>query len=274
MSDDIVVDHPDIHSGPSGADATTRSIKEAAYEAIVNSPDVSTEDYAEETKDRAAEKRGEELPAARKQARGERFQRALAAARDAESRPTVDKRDALERARDDAADDHRHEEPTDHQREHEEHQTRQRARDEAVAATAKYEMRAAEFEKSAPDFRDTIQSVFAVFPPAEHIAEALLRSPIGPEIAYRLANNIDAIDELNALSPEQFRYQLAQAEGVLAERQRLQQAAPPPRRTTKAPRPISAVRGGAGPSVDASRSDNMDQFAGWLKKDLAKRQGR
>ncbi len=50
----------------------TREIKERAYEAIVISEDVSTEDFAEEVANRKAEEAGEELSSSRKQARRER----------------------------------------------------------------------------------------------------------------------------------------------------------------------------------------------------------
>jgi hypothetical protein len=273
MSDtDIVVDAPDVHSNTDYASPVTSQIKEAAWQAIQNdkSGDDAT-DFVEESRDRAAEEAGEELPPNRKQARRDRFARALEAAREAERNPVKDTRDALELAADED-DEPRHEEPRDHQREHEEHEARQRQRDEMVATTAKYEMRAAAFEQAVPDYKETIQAVFGVFPPQESVADALLKSPVGPELAYRLSQDLDAIEELNALPPAEAARRLAVAEGVLLARQ--QQSAPPPRRVTKAPRPISAVRGGAGPGFDPVKSNDMDAFADWLKKDQAKRAGR
>src|SRR6476660_6127084 len=86
-----------------------KEIADKAWEAIQTSPDVDVDDFVQEQKDRAAEEKGEELSKHRREARRERFQRALEAAKDAERNPAPDKRDALERARDE--NDHRHEEP-------------------------------------------------------------------------------------------------------------------------------------------------------------------
>jgi hypothetical protein len=67
---------PSSEPGPSSehdhAAPVTREIKERAYEAIVISEDVSTEDFAEEMANRKAEEAGEELSSSRKQARRER----------------------------------------------------------------------------------------------------------------------------------------------------------------------------------------------------------
>jgi hypothetical protein len=283
---EVTVDHPDTPSASGGgteyAHQVTEQIKEAAVRAIETLPDISTEDFVEEARARELEDRGEELTSSQKQARRERYQRALAAAKEAESHPVVDKRDALERARDerDAADDPRFapqesdaEDPRFQPRP-EDFADQQRARDAMVAETAKYELRAQAFEQVAPDYKEVIQGTFGVFPPQESVAAALLASPVGPELAYRLAQDLDAIEELNQLPPAQAAQRIARAEGMLMAMHDQRAAAPPPRRTTKAPPPMKSVRGGAGPGFNPTTSNDMTAFAGWLKKDLAKRQGR
>jgi hypothetical protein len=105
----------------------------------------------------------------------------------------------------------------------EDYETQLRRRDESVRTNAQYEMRVADFEKSAPDFRDTVTSVMSVFPPAEHIAQHLLESPVGPKLAYLFANNIDSIEEFNAMPPKEALKQLARAEGILMAQQAGQQ---------------------------------------------------
>jgi hypothetical protein len=120
-------------------------------------------------------------------------------------------------------------------------------------------MRVAEFSRANPDYQDTIKSVFSVLPLAEHVAEAILQSEIGPEIAYKLAQNFDQIDAINAMSPDQIRLDIARAEGMRAAQNGQQQQ--PARRATRAPRPLTSVRGGsASPSFDAATA-STDEYA-------------
>lgn len=246
-----------------GAETVIKSVKDQAYEAIVHSEDISTEDYVEETRDREAEKRGdpEVNSPLRRQRRAERLQRALEAAGTAD----VPGRQA------DANEPDAHHEPSEAPHDWE---AEIRRRDDSVRATAQYEMRAASFSQQQPDYHDTIQSVFSIFPPSEHIADALLRSPFGPQIAYELANNVDAIEQLNAMPPNQAIHLLAKAEGMLLAQQQMQGQQAPQVRRPKAPPPMKALSGGAGPPSNWVQSDDMEQFAQGLKKDLARRAGR
>lgn len=228
-----------------GGDTAQATIKDQALTAMAKSDD--TTDYINERREREAEEAGTSEPETpqRKQARKERFQRALEAARSADVPG-----DASQHHNDGATS-----EADSDDRQRELAQTRH---------AAQFEMRAADFERSTPDYRETIQATFTLFPPAEHVAEALLASPVGPQLSYLFANNIEAIDEINAMSPAQARVELAKVEGALIERMRTQgQAAAPPRRTTKAPRPLSTPRGGASPprSVhDAAKSDDATDY--------------
>jgi hypothetical protein len=254
----------------------SKEIADKAFEVIASSPDIDVDDYVQEQKDRAAEEAGEELPPNRKRERRERFQRAPEAARDAESKPTRDTRDALERQRDE--NDPRHEPKIEAREEteaeHHERESRQRERDARIAETAVYHARAEAFKQAVSDYQEWVEGTFGVFPPQESVAAALLASPVGPELAYRLSQDIDAIEQLNALPPAEAARRIARAEGMLIAMHENQKAPPLRSKATKAPKPIAPVRGGAGPAVDASKSDDMDRFAGWLQKDLAKRRGR
>lgn len=254
------------------AETAIKSVKDQAYDAIVRSEDISTEDFVEETRDREAEKRGdpEVNTPFRKQRRAERLQRALEAAeKGKQPEPQQDARgaDAAQEGSEGASD----------------WEAEIRKRDDAVRVTAQYEMRAEAFSQVQPDYAETIQGIFSVFPPKEHIADALLRSPVGPQLSYLLANDIDAIEELNALPPAVAVRKLAMAEGVLIERQRQQQSGAGEvqrlaQRQRRSPggrtQPMKQLSGGAGPSRDWSQSDDMDTFSRGLKSDMERRRAR
>jgi hypothetical protein len=209
MSDDndIIVDAPDSHAPSSGAEGAIREIKELAQKTIETSPDIDTADFAEEMADKKEEESGKELSKARKEARRERYQRALEAARTAEHTPTVDKRDALERKRDQARDDEGRFEAGESDQSDpraqvpEDWETQLRKRDASIAASTAYHMRAAEFAKVVPDYQSQVEATFGIFPPRDDIAQALLDSEIGPALAFELASDIDLLDAFNNLPP-------------------------------------------------------------------------
>jgi hypothetical protein len=228
-----------------GTKEAIQGIKDEILEKLGNSKDDDATDYVEERRDREAEERGEALSPQRERDRLGRFQKALNAADDS---PAVN-----------AHQEGHQEGPDDWQRD-------LQRRDNSVRAIAKHEMRVAEFSKANPDYQETIKSIFSVFPLAEHVAEAFLQSEIGPELAYRLAQNFDQIETINAMTPDQLRLDIARVEGMRAAQNAQQQQ--PARRATKAPRPLTSVRGGsASPSFDPATSD-MDTYvakrkAGW-----------
>jgi len=138
---------------------------------------------------------------------------------------------------------------------------------ETIRASAQHEMRVAEFAKQNPDYHDWVQAILPVFPPSEEVAGALLRSPYGPQLTYELANNIDALEKLNSLPPGQALHVLAKAEGILMATEQQRPPIPPPRKTTKAPAPMTQVKGGSSAGFDPNTA-SMDDYvakrkAGW-----------
>src|SRR5215510_10720193 len=134
-------------SGAGGFDTTSSTVqefKDRAWEAIANSKTEDATDYVEESKDRAAEAAGD--PAVntphRKQARAERYQRALQAAEGGNERG----------GQSDAST--RYDSPEPSQADYE---ADLRARDEITRASAQHEMRVAEFVKQNPDYHDWVQ---------------------------------------------------------------------------------------------------------------------
>lgn len=135
-------------------------------------------------------------------------------------------------------------------------------------AAAQYELRAAEFAKTAPDFKEYVQGIMSVFVPPDHVAERLLELHHGPRLAYELAMNIDALEELNALPPATAREAIAKLEGQLDGMAHAQTNCPPPRRVTRAPAPLRSMSGGsASPNFDPNTA-SMSEYvakrkAGW-----------
>jgi hypothetical protein len=236
------VNHPQAHDA-------TKAFKDRAFEAMGNSKDDDASDYIDEKRDRKAEEESGELSSARKQARAERFQRALAAAeRSGDDGGSSDSR--LSQAHQEAVS--------------ESHEADLRAREhETIRASAQYEMRVNEFAKQNPDYHDWVQAILPVFPPSEEVAGALLRSPYGPQLTYELVNNIDALEKLNALPPAQALHILAKAEGILMAGEQQQRAPQFRKQVTKAPPPIKSPSGGAGPAKDLhdmAKSDNAEDY--------------
>jgi hypothetical protein len=236
------VSHPAAHDA-------TKQFKDRAFEAMGNSKDDDASDYIDEKRDRKAEEERGELSSARKQARAERFQRALAAA----------ERSGDDGGRSDSSLPEAYREAVSADSEAD-----LRAREhETIKATAKYEMRSAEFEKSNPGFQDMVQTVLPIWPPSEEVAGALLRSDYGPQLLNELVNNIDALEKLNSLPPAQALHILAKAEGILMAGEQQQRAPQFKKQVTKAPPPIKSPSGGAGPSQtlhELAKSDRADDY--------------
>src|SRR5262245_45332630 len=116
-------------SGASDTSSTVQEFKDKAWEAISNSDNEDATDYIEESRDRDAEAAGD--PAGntpqRKQARAERYQRALQAAEGGSERS----------GQSDASTQHDSPEPSQA-----DYEAGLRARDDSVRAVAQYEMRA------------------------------------------------------------------------------------------------------------------------------------
>jgi hypothetical protein len=256
-------DSPSGHSA--GADQAIKSVKDTAYDAIVRSETLSTEDFVDETRDREAEERGEELPTHRKKARSERLQRALEEAT----------RAVPEHA------EHR-EAPTEHAPEASpDWESQVRARDDSIRKVTQFQMREAEYAKSDPDYYTMKEAILSTWPLQDHAAEVILGLPNGPQVLGLFVNNpnpeadgVAALEYINSLPPALAEREILQLAGRLQGRMEMQGQQQPARRVTQAKAPIKPLNGGAGPSTSWSDSNDMDTFAKGLNKDLASRRGR
>lgn len=97
------------------------------------------------------------------------------------------------------------------------------------------------------------------------VAEEIMSSEKAALLQYHLAGQPDKVRELNGMS----RVEVAREIGRLEARVHL----PKPNTQTRATPPPTQINGGAAPAFNPATAD-MDQFAPWLKKDLARRSGR
>jgi hypothetical protein len=211
-------------------DTTNESAETDAKTEILNQlakkEDVS--DFIAESRDRAAENDGETLPPEREADRVERYREAIKVARE---EATQDETPSEPQA----PDPHEHQEPAEDMLERERHKARAQVRFE-------------QFEAQNPELADTVKAAFSVYKAGPTLAQHIVESPLGPEIAARFATNApELIEEFNAQPPEVQRYMLAQLEGgIYAQRNfEAQQRGIPPRRETKVPPPMRKVTGGA-----------------------------
>lgn len=143
-------------------------------------------------------------------------------------------------------------------------QAESRQQQESLAA---YEARAVEFAESHPDFEEAVGSIDPQFLTQE-LQVAILRHERGPEIAYHLAQNEDALWNLASIRADL----LPAAVSRLASR--LTAAPPPSPPPTPAPKPISQAPapvptvGGRSP-VEVPQEKLTDDE--WFERERAKR---
>ena len=230
----------------SGSTAPIEQLKDRAFHEMAKADDVS--DYAAERRDREAEARGSdeaETPH-RKQERLERFRRALDRARQ-EGEPSAAEANASDYAPEQTGD-----------RDAEIRQAR---------ADAQFELRAHQFMQEAPDFEDMVRGAFSVFPPSQHLKAAILQSPIGPELAYEIAKEPEAISVLNNMPQAEAARLIGVIEGRLVhlrdERKRAE-AAQANRRHSNAPPPMRIPSGSMSkPSSslhDLAKKDDVSEY--------------
>jgi hypothetical protein len=129
-----------------------------------------------------------------------------------------------------------------------------RAIAESRARLANYNERLTEARDRIPDFDRTLLDARDLTIRAD-LQELIRESPKGPLIAYYLARNLDKLDDLNRMPP----VQAAREIGRLETRIR----GPQPNTVTKAPPPVSTLKGGtASPARDPSRM-SMEDFVKW-----------
>lgn len=124
-------------------------------------------------------------------------------------------------------------------------------RSETTKRQNEYKAKAEEFAKSAPDFHEVVESYDG--PWNQTIAQALLDSDVGPEIAYYLAKNPDEAEKLDGMNYGQVSRFMGRIEAKL-------ESPKSEVKTTKAPPPLSVPRGN-GPKNTLDPYGNPDMTA-------------
>lgn len=118
-----------------------------------------------------------------------------------------------------------------------------------------------EFKKSMPDYDDVISEFLEDHGDikfSEAIEETLLTSDLSAEIVYHLAKNKPELDRINSLSPVAAARELGKLELKLSKESVSEQIEE--KKTSKAPTPISPVKGKSGSGLEKSVYDNDIPF--------------
>lgn len=124
---------------------------------------------------------------------------------------------------------------------------------------ADFEERKEEFKAKAKDFDDVVSSFVdkgGKF--SDAVRDLVLDSDVGPQLTYHLAKNPAIANRLNSLPPLQAAKEIARIEDTLSKA---------PAKATKAPAPLTDVRGGAVAAFDPAKA-SMEEYvakrkAGW-----------
>jgi hypothetical protein len=135
-----------------------------------------------------------------------------------------------------------------------ERDTETRARVQAEIAqerAAIYRERVQEVIEVIPDFEKVISA--ANVPIRDEVADLIQESEKGPQLAYHLAKNPAQLRELNRMSPLSAAREIGRLEARLS--------LPTPKTTTKAPAPVTSVKGGAKPAPQLGKT--MSDYERW-----------
>lgn len=124
-------------------------------------------------------------------------------------------------------------------------------RNETTKRQKEYTAKAEEFAKNAPDFHEAVEAYDG--PWNGTIAQALLDSERGPEIAYYLAKNPDEAEKLEGMGYGQVSRFMGRIEALL-------ESPKSEVKTTKAPPPLSVPRG-SGPKNTLDPYNNTEMTA-------------
>lgn len=133
-----------------------------------------------------------------------------------------------------------------------------------------FQSKIAEFEKSAPDFKEVISDVDDVLmTPA--VQEAILTSDLGPELIYELAKNRDEFERINSLSPFLAAREIGKFEAKLLKSSDSSKQTKEIK-TTKASAPLKPVGSNSKVTIEKS-PDEMDfqEYKKWREKQLQNR---
>lgn len=103
-----------------------------------------------------------------------------------------------------------------------------------------------------PDYQDVVGS--SEIPIASHVADALMDSDKGPELAYHMARNPEFADRLNRMSPLKAALELGRLETTLT--------ASPVRSASRAPAPANPIRPSTTLASDPAKM-SMDEYVKW-----------
>jgi hypothetical protein len=131
-------------------------------------------------------------------------------------------------------------------------QVAQKEQTDTIVAT--FRERAEEVKGIVKDW-DAVVAAATVSPSHPDVAMAILESEKGPHLAYYLSKHPEKVQELNSLPLRR----------ALAEIGRLEvRLTPSPKKETRAPAPVPAVKGGAKTTDIDPEKLSMDQFAKWF----------
>jgi hypothetical protein len=255
-------------AAPSGVAALPQEAKDEALRLVAQSDDAA--DFVAEKRDQEAGHRGEPEAPPKRTSRHERYKRAIERLR----QENMQLRGGDAAAADGVANDtaalgqpeaaplqHHGEAPGD--------------RDRRIRQEAAFELRAKDYFRENPMARHEIGATLSVYEPADHVTEVILRSEIGPALAHELSKYPDAVLDLNQSPPAE----VARVLGIVEGRLRAQRAfaerqndAPPQRRMTGAPAPLSTVRGGGSPTPDLrelAKRDDVSAYAAERRRQQA-----
>jgi hypothetical protein len=95
-------------------------------------------------------------------------------------------------------------------------------RERRIRREAAFELRAKDYFRENPTARQEIGATLSLYEPADHVAEVILQSEIGPALAHELSKYPDAVLDLNESPPAE----VARVLGIVEGRLRAQRALP------------------------------------------------
>lgn len=121
--------------------------------------------------------------------------------------------------------------------------------------------REAKARENYEDYDDVLESAQDVGIP-QQLGMAILQHPQSAELAYHLGKNLAELERITKLPPPQALMEI----GKIAAK--LEPAKPqPPKKVTKAPKPITPVTGSSGPTEQSVYDPNLaDDYNAWVKK--------
>ena len=138
-----------------------------------------------------------------------------------------------------------------------------------------WETRAAEYATKTPDFFDVVNNSEVPISPA--VGTELSESDQGPAIAYYLTKNPDVAEKLNKMTPRQVIREIARIEGIVSSSAPPPAPAPEPQansgmpqpavpRVSRAPAPLTQLKGGSALPVDLAKASMEDYIAARKKQ--------